>query len=329
MFRKVGIKVEEQHFFKLNNGVLIPAVGFGTGIVKGLLKHPKSTTKRFLKESIKNIVVPGFKENNVYPIQKDLKKEISLKKISKKAYSEGCRLFDTARAYQYSEQYLGDALFRGANRILRQDCFIISKVTNTAQRNHTVWDDLEQSLNALGTEYIDLYLMHWPQPGAYLDTWKVMEEMYASGKVRAIGVSNCHVHHLDEIMNIATVMPMADELECHPLLQQKEVRTFCKGNGIQLIAYAPIGKMNAEVRNNQYIKAMCNKYHVEPAQVILRWHYQKGDVSIPNTTNSKHVGSNYKIWNFSLNEEEMSLVESLDCGYRIWPDPDNCNFNNL
>ena len=293
--------------FSLRNGVEIPAVGFGTGIAKGLLKHPRAAFSRLIKEPIRYLLSAEYRANYYkYPLLKDMKKDMTLKRVSRKAYNEGYRLFDTARAYAYSEQYLGEALFSGPNPVERNRVFLISKVTNSAQRAHTVREDFELTLKNLRTDYLDLLLMHWPQPGEYLNTWKLMEELYLSGRVRAIGVCNCHIHHLEEIERVASVQPMANEIECHPLFQQRRDREYCKERGIQLIAYMPVGRMNRELLKNPFLNRLRDKYRLESiTQVILRWHYQLHDISIPNTTNVKHMKSNFNIWNFSLTEEEM------------------------
>ncbi len=315
-------------YFTLYNGVEIPAIGMGTGIAKGLMRHPKTLCKRILKEGYQNLFVQGFKENNKYTLSMDLIMDLTLKKVSSAAAAEGCRLFDTARAYGYSESYIAKALWRNS-KDKRRDYFVITKATNTAQRENRVRECFEESLRNLNTDYVDLYLLHWPQTGTWLDAWKILEELYKSGKARAIGVCNCHVHHLQELLQVAEVAPMVDELECHPLLQQNEVRSFCKENKIQLIAHTPTGKMNKTLAESTAIQEICERNHVSPSQVILRWHYQMGDVSIPNTTNVNHVKDNLQIWNFSLSSSDMEKIAELDCGYRIWPNPDHCDFTKL
>ena len=319
----------DKKYFELNNGVYIPAIGFGTGIAKGVSHQPKTILKRFVKETAKNILVPGFRKGNKYKLSTDLKKDRSLKKVSKIAAEYGCELFDTARAYQYSESYLKEALFEGKNAYNREDLFIITKTTNWAQRNGKIMEEFETSLNNLGTDYIDLYLLHWPQTGTYLEAWKVLETIYKSGRAKAIGVCNSHIHHLEKIKEVSEIKPMVNELECHPLLQQWEIREYCKNNGIQLIAHTPTGKMKKIMTHSSVMNQIASKYGVGVSQVVLRWHYQLGDVSIPNTTNPKHAIQNLKIWDFELSDEDMMQIKQLDCGERIWPDPDNCDFKLL
>ena len=317
----------EQRYFLLRNGVKIPAIGYGTGIAKGISKHPAAIAKRFVKETAKNILIPGFKEQNKYPLWMDLRKDRMLKRVSKAALEEGYRLFDTARAYQYSESYIGENLFGGGSS--REDIFVITKATNEAQRNRAVREELEISLQQLGTDYVDLYLLHWPQTGTYPEAWKVMEEIYADGKAKAIGMCNCHIHHLEELEKTAEIVPMVNELECHPLLQQHKVRNYCQEKGIQIIAHTPAGKMNVKIRESEKMKRIAQTHGVSVSQAVLRWHYQLGDVSIPNTVNLRHMKENIAIWNFVLSDLEMAEIASLDCGERIWPNPDTADFMKL
>lgn len=315
-------------FFTLCNGLKIPVIGYGTGIAKGIYTHPLRIIKRFIRETAKNILIPGFKEaNSKYTLAKDLKKDIMLKRVAGKAALHGMRLFDTARAYAFSESYLREAFQNWQGNFRREDFFIITKATNRAQRDKTIMKDFETSLANLGTDYADLYLLHWPQEGAYLDSWKVLEEIYGSGRAKAIGVCNCHVHHLEALKNIAKIMPMVNELECHPFLQQHEVRNYCRENNIQIIAHTPTGKMSCA--KSDVINNIARSHGVSISQVIIRWHYQLGDVSIPNTSSVSHALSNMNIFNFELSPQEMSMIQGLDCNIRIWPNPDNCDFNRL
>lgn len=211
----------------------------------------------------------------------------------------------------------------------RSEIFLITKATNRAQREGKVKEEFEQSLRNLQTDYIDLYLLHWPQTGTYLDAWKVMEEIYASGRARAIGICNAHIHHLEALKEKAGINPMVNELECHPLLQQWEVREYCKAHGIQMIAHTPTGKMREELRNSPVLCRIAGRHHCGVSQVILRWHYQLGDCSIPNTTNISHLAQNLDIWELELSADEMEKIRTLDSGKRIWPNPDTADFSKL
>ena len=315
--------------FVLQNGVEIPVIGFGTGIAKGVSARPLSFAKRLVKEQIKNIIDPEFRENNKYPAMKDYKKDKTLKSIADLAAKTGCRLFDTARAYEYSEQYLGDALFR-SGKYRREEFFIITKVTNRHQlQEDGVRRSYAESLAALGTDYADLLLLHWPQTDTFLKCWKELEHLYEAGQVRAIGVSNCHIHHLEEIKKVANVMPMVNEVECHPLHTRDALREYCKKEGIQVIAYTPTGRMDRRITEHPDMIRICRQHGIGAAQVMLRWHFQLGDISIPNTTNSAHLLDNLNLWDGKLTDEEMLAISSMNCNDNYWPDSDNCDFSKL
>jgi diketogulonate reductase-like aldo/keto reductase len=232
-------------------------------------------------------------------------------------------LFDTARAYQLSEKYLGEVL----SGYKREDFFVITKITNEAQRKHEVNECFEKSLKELGMNYVDLLLLHWPQTGTYIDSWRELERIYNSGRARSIGVCNCHVHHLEDLMENCSVVPMANEIECHPLLQQSEVREYCNNHNIKLIAHTPTGRMDKRIVDG--LNPIADKYGTSVSQVIMRWHYQLGDVSIPNTININHLKSNMDINWGRLTDEDMKEIGKLDLGYRFWPNPDDCDFNRL
>lgn len=314
--------------FILYNGVDIPVIGFGTGIAKGILKHPKYFCKRFIKECILTFV-GKMDKNNPYTLKKDLKKDLSLKRIVKIAATNGCKLFDTASSYSYSEEYLGNSLKKIDKTISRNNLFIITKASNVSQREKRIKEEFDKSLKKLKSEYIDLYLLHWPQTGTYLTSWKEMEELYETGKVRAIGVSNFNISHLEELLKVAKVKPMVNEIECHPLLQQHELRDYCKKNGIQIIAHTPTGKLRKEIVDSEIIKELVSKYKTTSSKLILRWHYQLGDISIPNTTNPNHLKENLFVPNFVISDEDMKKIKQLDSNIRIWPNPDTADFYKL
>ncbi len=204
----------------------------------------------------------------------------------------------------------------------------MSKVTNMAQRAGKVREEFEKGLKELGVSYIDLYLIHWPQPGCYIETWKVLEELYKEGKVKAIGISNFNIHHIEDIKIGCEIMPMVNEVECHPLLQQKELREYCKKNGIVLAAHTSTGKMRSNIRDT-ILKDIASNQGKSIAQVILRWHYQLGDISICNTLNKEHMKENLDIFDFELSEPEMESIAKMDANFRIWPDPETADFNHL
>lgn len=310
-------------YFELSNGLSIPAIGMGTGWMNTSYKHPKFLVKKVSKEIFERLTGKFSKENK-YNASYDLRKILRFSSSIKNDAALGYTMFDTAYSYNNCKK-MGAALKLSSNR---EKYFIISKCSNYNQRNDTVLEEFENTLHDFNTDYIDLYLIHWPQTGCYKKTWKVLEDLYLQGRVKAIGVSNFSINQLKEILNDCRIRPMVNEIECHPMLQQKELRRFCKDNGIQLIAHTPTGKMRTLIKES-CIKEIANKYSKSITQVILRWHYQLGDVSIPNSLNPEHAKENLDIFNFELSDLEMEAIEKIDCDNRIWPDPENCDFTKL
>ena len=239
---------------------------------------------------------------------------------------EGYRLFDTSSAYG-NEKWLGLSL--KVSLMKRQNYYIITKVSNAEQREGNIKQAFERQLKRLGVDYIDLYLMHWPQTDTYLETWKQMEEIYKSGKAKMIGVSNFHQHHLEELLKIATVMPAYNEVELHPLLSQEPLVKYCKSKGIKMISYSPFARMDEKLINNQILKDIALKYNKKVTQIILRWNIQLGYIPIPKTSNKQRLKENIDIFDFKLTEEDMNKINLINENYRVRHDPDNCDFSKL
>ncbi len=237
------------------------------------------------------------------------------------AIEAGYKSIDTAKVYA-NEAGVGEAI-RDAN-IAREDIFVTTKVWNSDQGYDQTIRAYEKSLSALGLSYVDLYLVHWPVKGKYVDSWRALETLYKEGRVRAIGVSNFLVHHLEDVLNAGTIVPMVNQVEFHPRLQQPELQAFCTANGVQLEAWSPI--MKGRVLDIPELVALGNKYGKNAVQVTLRWMYQKGIVTIPKSVKQARITSNADIFDFELSAEEMQQVDQLDQGVRVGPDPDNFDF---
>lgn len=182
----------------------------------------------------------------------------------------GYRSIDTAAIYR-NEEGVGRAI--KASGVPREELFITTKVWNKAQGYEITLEAFERSMSKLGLDYLDLYLIHWPVQGKYLDTWRALEKLYEEGKVRAIGVSNFQIHHLQDIFEIAKVRPMVNQVEYHPKLAQVELLSFCKENNVQMQAWSPL--MQGHLLDNEVLKAIGEKHGKSVAQVILRWDLQK------------------------------------------------------
>ncbi|KPC98956.1 putative oxidoreductase YtbE [Geobacillus sp. BCO2] len=169
-----------------------------------------------------------------------------------------------------------------------------------------------------------MYLVHWPVKGKYKETYKALEKLYKDGYVRAIGVSNFQIHHLQDVMADCEIKPMVNQVEYHPRLTQKELLTFCRENGIQLEAWSPL--MRGEILSEPTIVDIGRKYGKTPAQVVLRWDLQHGVVTIPKSVTPARIKENADIFDFSLTDEEMKQIDALNLNKRVGPDPDNFNF---
>ncbi|KAF0996218.1 aldo/keto reductase [Geobacillus sp. TFV-3] len=233
----------------------------------------------------------------------------------------GYRHVDTAAFYE-NEEGVGQAIRESG--IPREQVFVTTKVWNTDQGYETTLKAFDRSLKKLGFDYVDLYLVHWPVKGKYKETYRALEKLYKDGYVRAIGVSNFHVHHLQDVLADCEIKPMVNQVEYHPRLTQKELHAFCQENGIQLEAWSPL--MRGEILSEPTIVDIGRKYGKTPAQVVLRWDLQHGVVTIPKSVTPARIKENADIFDFSLTDEEMKLIDALNLNKRVGPDPDNFNF---
>lgn len=231
-----------------------------------------------------------------------------------KAIEIGYRLIDTAMIYK-NEEGVGQAVKESG--IPREELFITTKVWNSDHGYDNTLRAFDDNLQRLGMDYVDLYLIHWPAPqfDQYVDTYKALETLYKGGRVKAIGVCNFDINHLERIMEECEVVPVVNQVECHPYFQQKELKDFCKKSNIIVEAYSPL--MNGkDVLKDEVIKGLAEKYRRTPAQVILRWHIQTGVVVIPKSVTPSRIEENFNVFDFELNEEDMSKIAHIDKGIR-------------
>jgi diketogulonate reductase-like aldo/keto reductase len=239
----------------------------------------------------------------------------------KAALKAGYKSIDTAAVYK-NEEGVGLAIKEAG--VPREELFVTTKVWNSDQGYESAIQAFETSLEKLGLEYIDLYLIHWPVKGKYKETWKALETLYKEKKVRAIGVSNFHIHHLEDLLQDAEIKPMVNQVELHPMLNQSELREFCKKQEIQIEAWSPLAQ--GELLENAALKEIAAKYSKSAAQVILRWDLQNEIVTIPKSVKEHRIIENADIFDFELSAEDMDKINGLNENRRVGPDPDNFNF---
>ena len=219
----------------------------------------------------------------------------------------GYRLIDTASAYK-NEEGVGRGI--RSSSVPRKELFITTKLWNTAQRIGDIDGAFQRSLDRLGLDYVDLYLIHWPVPGCYLSTWKELESILESGRALSIGVSNFDIRHLEELRKISGVIPAVNQIECHPLCYPAELIEYCKAFGIQVQAYAPLAR--GAYFDNDVMCVLGIKYARTPAQIGLRWAIQKGISVIPKSINPERIRSNGNIFDFNIEDEDMAIIDTLN-----------------
>ncbi|WHY03290.1 aldo/keto reductase [Neobacillus sp. DY30] len=237
----------------------------------------------------------------------------------KTAIEAGYRSIDTAAIYQ-NEEGVGKAI--AESNVPREELFITTKVWNNDQGYESTLAAFETSLNKLGLDYLDLYLIHWPVPskGLYVETWKALEKLYKDGRVRAIGVSNFNVNHLEDLLANCEIKPMVNQVEYHPVFNQQELHDFCKKNEIQLEAWSPL--MQGSLLNDPILVEIANKYNKSTAQVILRWDIQTGVVTIPKSIKPHRIAENADIFDFELTQEDIQQISTLNQNKRQYSDPE-------
>jgi len=264
----------------LNNGVEIPQLGFG-----------------------------------VFQVPPDDTKDATLV-----ALEVGYRHIDTAEMY-FNEKGVGEALRESG--LDRQDVFVTSKLDNRYHAHDDALEAFDRTLEALATDHVDLFLVHWPLPTLGVDlveTWQAMEEIYASGRARSIGVSNFQTTHLNRLLAETTVPPAVNQIEVHPYLTQEPLRAFGAEHGIATQAWSPIAQ--GLVLDNPTITAIAQAHDRTAAQVTLRWHLQRGDIVFPKSVTRSRVEENFALFDFELSDADVASITALDRGHRTGPDPD-------
>ncbi|MFC5471528.1 aldo/keto reductase [Cohnella suwonensis] len=239
----------------------------------------------------------------------------------KAAVSIGYRSIDTAAGYE-NEPGVGRAI--KACGVPREEIFITTKVKNPDQGYESTLQAFEISRKNLDLDYIDLFLVHWPVAGKFKETWRALEKVYEEGLVRAIGVSNFQIHHLEDLLSEAKVVPAVNQIELHPRLSQVELRQYCKSKGIQVEAWSPL--MLGRLLTDRTVTELAAVYGKTPAQIILRWDLQHGIITIPKSVSADRIAENANLFDFELSGNDMAKLDGLNLNERSGPDPDHFDF---
>src|SRR4051794_21437706 len=239
------------------------------------------------------------------------------------ALRAGYRHIDTAKLYQ-NEAEVGEAVAESG--IAREEIFLTTKVWNSEQGYEPAIESFEASMDRLGLDVLDLLLIHWPVPelDRYVETWRAFEKLYADGRVRAIGGSNFHIPHLQRLLDEGSVVPAVNQIELHPQLPQAELREFHAQHGIVTEAWSPLARGGA-VLADPTVTTIAERVGKSPAQVLLRWSLQLGNVVLPRSVTPSRIAENLELFDFSLAEEDMAALAGLADGERIGPNPDTFN----
>lgn len=235
----------------------------------------------------------------------------------------GYRHIDTAAVYG-NEAGVGRGIRESG--IDRSEIFLTTKVWNDDMRANNVRGAFEKSLSLLKTDYVDLYLIHWPVAGKFIHSYKVLEELYAEGRVKAIGVSNFQKHHLDDLLSATKIIPAVNQIERHPWLTQEPLISYCRNLGIEIEAWSPLGGTGGTLLLEETLKEIATKYGKTPAQIIIRWDLQEKVIVMPKSTHKDRIRQNSEVYDFELSAEDISRLDNMNINKRTGSDPDTFNF---
>lgn len=245
-------------------------------------------------------------------------------RIVGEALEVGYRHIDTARIYD-NEAGVGRAL--ADSGIAREELFVTTKLWNDDQGTKSAFDAFDASLDRLGLDYVDLYLIHWPSPakGLYVQTWKALEQIRESGRARSIGVSNFLVPHLEKLLAETDVVPAVDQIELHPYHQQPATAAFAAEHGIAIEAWGPLGQGKYPLFELPEVADAAAAHGKSPAQVVIRWHLQRGHIVFPKASSRAHIEQNFDVFDFELSEAEVEAITALEREGRVSSHPDEVN----
>lgn len=297
----------------LNDGLLVPAIGFGPGMFV-------YTPPNFFSPKSVTLPVRAWSRFVARPrAERHFVRQIA------SALTNGFRLIDYSSAYG-SGVHIGDAIRMSG--VKRDDLFITARVSNGAQREGRVREEFFATLRNYGIASVDLLMFHWPVTDYYMDTWREILKLRDEGFAKSVGVANCHIHHIEKLL-VGGVVPAVNQIEVHPLFTQKPLIGYCKDKGILVEAYTPIARFDDRLMRLPKLKAIAQKHGKTPVQVVLRWHIQNGIVPVVRSLNTGRQKENIDIFDFELTDDEMNTIDSFNINSRLRYDPDNCDFSML
>jgi len=243
-----------------------------------------------------------------------------VKNSVRSAIEAGYESIDTAAIYK-NEEGVGEAIRESG--IARDKLFLTTKVWNSDQGYESTLAAFNTSVKKLGVDTLDLYLIHWPVRDKFTETWRALEKLYKDGYVRAIGVSNFHIHHLEELRKVSEIVPAVNQVEFHPLLTQRDLLTYCRDHKIQMEAWSPLMQGNLD---HPLLTELAQKYGKSPAQIVIRWDLDQKVVTIPKSITPQRIRQNADVFDFTLEPQDVERLAALNENKRFGPDPDNFNF---
>lgn len=250
---------------------------------------------------------------------------VETERIVSDALELGYRHIDTAAIYR-NEEGVGRAI--AASGIPRDELYVTTKLWNSDQGTKSAHEAVDRSLEKLGLERVNLYLIHWPAPkrDLYLESWRALEQIQADGKAVSIGVSNFQIPHLERVLAGGSVVPAINQIELHPAFAQRSVSSFSLQHGIEIEAWGPLGQGKYPLFELTPVEDAAAAHEKTPAQVVLRWHIQTGNIAFPKSNNRTRIAENLDIFDFELTDDEMAAIDALDEGRRVGADPDTADF---
>jgi 2,5-diketo-D-gluconate reductase A len=245
-------------------------------------------------------------------------------RVVEDALEVGYRHIDTAAAYNNEEQ-VGAAI--AASGIPRDELFITTKLANPDHKSGEIIPAFDASLTKLGVDYVDLYLIHWPMPdnGLYIQAWRQLERFYGEHSARAVGVSNFLVPHLESLLTQTDLVPAVNQVELHPVFQQAELREYAAAHGIAVEAWGPLGQGKYDLFGMPAIQQLATAHGKSPAQIVIRWHLQAGNIVIPKSNSRERMAENFDVFDFELSPEEFAIVTGIDENRRVGGNPAEIN----